>query len=95
MAPDLDQRPYNSTYQAAAAVNVIVKAAPGFLHSIIVGADVSGGIIEVSDHATDGDGNVVLYIADPAVGVYPVDMTFDVGIAMDITTQTNLTFVWR
>ena len=95
MPPDLDQAPYESTYQAAAAANVIVKATPGFLHSIIVGKDVSGGIIEVSDHATDGDGNVVLYIEDAAVGVYQVDLTCDVGIAVDMTTQTNVTFIWR
>ena len=95
MPPDLDQAAYESTYQAAAAANVVVKAAPGFLHAIVVGKDVSGGIIEVSDHATDGDGNVVLYMADPAVGVYPVDLTCDVGIAVDLTTQTNITFIWR
>ena len=95
MPPDLDQEAYESTYQAAAAANVIVKAEPGLLHAIIVGKDVAGGIIEVSDHATDGDGNVVLYIEDAAVGVHQVDMTFDVGIAVDMTTQTNVTFIWR
>ena len=92
---DQDQAPFTRTYIAAAGADNVIKAAPGLLHSIIVGKDVNGGIIEVSDHATDGDGNIVLYIADPAVGVYPVDMTFDVGIATDIATQTNLTFVWR
>ena len=83
------------TYQAAAAADIIVKASPGLLHSIIVGKDVAGGIIEVSDHATDGDGNVVLYLADPDVGTYLVDAEFAVGIAVDMTTQTNVTFVWR
>ena len=83
------------TYQAAAAADVVVKAAPGFLFGITVGKDVAGGIIEVSDHATDGDGNVVYYLEDPAVGYYPVNGVFSVGIAADITTQTNVTFHWR
>lgn len=93
---DINQAPYKLKYQAAASANVVVKAAPGFLHAIIVGEDVSGGIIEVSDHATDGDGNVVLYIKDPAVGVYLIDAKFDVGITADITgSQVHTTFVWR
>ena len=92
---DQDQSPFTLTYQAAAAANVIIKATPGLLHSIIVGKDVAGGIIEVSDHATDGDGNVVIYLEDPIPGVYPIDAKFTVGIAADLTTQTNVTFVWR
>ena len=92
---DVDQAPFTRTYQAAAAANVVVKASPGFLHSIIVGKDVAGGIIEVSDHATDGDGAVMIYLEDPNVGVYLIDAEFTVGITADITTQTNVMFVWR
>ena len=92
---DQDQAPFTITYQAAAGANVVVKAAPGLLHSIIVGKDVAGGIIEVSDHATDGDGNIVIYLEDPDVGVYLIDAEFTVGITADITTQTNVMFVWR
>jgi len=92
---DQDQAPFTRTYYAAAGANKIIKAAPGLLHSIIVGKDVAGGIIEVSDHATDGDGAVRVYLEDPAVGVYLVDAEFTVGITADITTQTNVTFVWR
>lgn len=83
------------TYQAAAAANVVVKAAPGILYGITVGKDVAGGIIEVSDSATDGDANVVYYLEDPNVGYYPVNGVFSVGITADITTQTNVTFHWR
>jgi hypothetical protein len=92
---DQDQAPFTLTYQAAAGANVVVKATPGLLHSIIVGKDVAGGIIEVSDHATDGDGAIRVYLEDPAVGVYLVDAEFTTGITADITTQTNVTFVWR
>jgi len=97
MPPDqnTDRPPYDLTYQAAATPDVIIKATPGLLHSIIVGEDQAGGIIEVSDHATDGDGNVVIYLKDPDVGVYPIDAEFEVGIAADLTTQTHITFVWR
>ena len=86
---------FTRTYQAAAAADIIIKATPGTMHSIIVGKDVASGVIEVSDHATDGDGNVVLYLEEPNVGTYLVDAEFAVGIAVDMTTQTNVTFVWR
>ena len=86
---------YSYKYQAAAAVDVVVKPSPGYLHAIVVGADVAGGIIEVSDHATDGDGNVQVYLADPAVGTYIVDAYFATGIAADITLQSNVTFIYR
>lgn len=86
---------YSYKYQAAAAANVVVKASPGYLHAIIVGKDVAGGIIEVSDNASDGDGNVQVYLEDAAVGTYIVDAYFAIGIASDITTQTNVTFIYR
>jgi hypothetical protein len=94
-AGDPDQESYKMKYQAGAAANVIVSATPAFLHSIIVGEVQAGGIIEVSNHATDGDGAVVLYIDDAPVGTILVDTIFDVGIAVDMTTQTHCTFVWR
>jgi hypothetical protein len=83
------------TYQAAAATDVVIKAAPGFLYGITVGKEVASGIIEVSDHASDGDGNVVFYLEEAAVGYYPVNAIFAVGISADITTQTNVMFHWR
>lgn len=92
---DSNQDTFKVKYQAAAAANVIVSAVPAFLHSIIVGEDKAGGIIEVSNHATDGDGNVVILIKDPLPGTFLVDAAFDVGIAVDMTTQTCCTFVWR
>ena len=93
---DQDQAPFTRTYQAAAAANVIVKAAPGFLHAIIIGTAVgAGAITEVSDHATDGDGAVVIYLEAPTVGTYIIDAEFTTGIAVDMTNQTHVTFVWR
>lgn len=94
-AQDTNQDSYSLKYQAAAGANVIVSATPAFLHSIIVGEDIAGGIIEVSNHATDGDGNVEIMIKDPVPGTILVDAAFDVGIAVDMTTQTHCTFVWR
>lgn len=89
------EQQFSYKYQAAAAADVVVKATPGLLHAIIVGKDVSGGIIEVSDHAADGDGNIQVYLEDPNVGTYVVDAKFTVGICADLTTQTNVTFIYR
>lgn len=85
----------NYKYQAAAAANIIVNAGPARLVKVIVGKDVTGGIIEVSDHLTDGDGNVVLHFEDPNIGSYDVDMYFRTGIVVDMTIQTNVTFVYQ
>lgn len=96
MPPDTDQSPFTKTYQATAAENVIVKATQGFLHAIIIGKDVgAGAIVEVSDHATDGDGNIQVYLEASPVGTYLVDAMFTVGICVDLTLQTNVTFIWR
>ena len=93
---DEDQAPFTRTYQAAAATDVVVKAAPGLLHAIIIGKDVgAGAIVKVSDHVSDGDGNVQVYLEAPTVGTYIVDAEFTVGICADLTLQTNVTFVWR
>ena len=92
---DRNQDSYYMVYQAGAAVNVVIADHPVFLHSIVIGKDDAGGIIEISDHATDGDGNVVLYIADPVVGTILIDAMFNVGICCDITTQTHITFIGK
>ena len=95
MGGDTDQSPYTRTYQATATTNLVVKATQGFLHSIIIGKDVNNGVVEVSDHATDGNGNVKVYLKNPDVRTYLVDAMFTVGICADLTLQTNVTFVWR
>lgn len=82
------------SYQAGAGADKVVKAGQGVLHAIIVGKDVTGGVIEVSDHVSDGGGNVKIYLADPAVGVYPVHVLFEDGITVDMTTQTNVSFIY-
>ena len=95
MGMDIIQAPFTRTYQAAAAADVVVKATQGFLHAIIIGKAVgAGAIVEVSDHASDGDANVQVYLEAPTVGTYLVDAMFTVGICADLTNQTNVTFVW-
>lgn len=91
---------YQITYQAAAAANVVVSADPCYLHKIIVGADVASAVIEVSDSATDGDGNVKVYAAGNTLmtslgGEIEVNAKFAKGITADLTNQTNVTFIWR
>ena len=100
---------YTYHYQAAAAANVVVKASAGYLKGIILGASIANAIIEVSDHATDGDGAVKIYVAggdgtdallkqnlsDRYSGYIPVECYFSTGITADITAQTHVTFIFR
>lgn len=93
---DKQQDSFRITYQAAAAANVVVSAEPAFLHAIIIGKAVPNGILEVSDHASDGDGNIKIFIDTctcPAFTI--VNAAFDVGICVDMTLQTNVSFIWR
>lgn len=86
---------FRNAYYATAGANKIIKASAGFLHAIIVGKSVAGSVIEVSDHASDGNGNVKIHIeGDALMGVYPVNANFDAGISADLTNATNVTFVW-
>lgn len=97
----MDYPGYSYKYQAAAAANVVVCDQSAILRGIIVGTDVGSSVIEVSDHASDGDGNVKIYIADSNIatkGGFFIDcgnMEFKAGICADITNQTHVTFVFR
>ena len=100
----------NYKYVAAAAANVVVSAAPAFLIGIILGGlPIADAIIEVSDHASDGDGNVQMYLiggdgtdalleqtlVDKHSGYVPVNAEFNTGITADITNQTHTTFIFK
>jgi hypothetical protein len=85
-------------YQAAAAANVVVSATPAILVGMIIGADVGSAVIEVSDHASDGDGNVEIELTGSTLmtscgGYVPVGAYFGTGIASDMTNQTDVTFI--
>ena len=85
-------------YQAAAAANVVVSATPAILVGMIIGADVGSAVIEVSDHASDGDGNVEIELTGSTLmtscgGYVPVGAYFATGIAADLTNQTDVTFI--
>lgn len=92
---------FSYKYQAAASANVVVCDQPAILNKIIVGKDVGSAVIEVSDHASNGDGNVKIYIEDSNIATksgFEIDcgnMEFKVGICADLTNQTNVTFVFR
>lgn len=88
--------PFNYYYQATAGANVVVKASPGYLEGIIIGSDVASSVIEISDHASDGDGNVMIYLSGDALsGYYPVQAEFKTGITADIANQTHITFIYK
>lgn len=86
-------------YQAAAGADVVVCAEPAILHGIIIGADVASAVVEVSDHASDGDGDVKILLSGSTLmtslgGYVPVNAHFLKGITADLTNQTNVTFVF-
>jgi len=97
-------------YAAAAAANVVVNAGPAFLVGIILGGlPIADAIIEVSNHVSDGDGDVQIYLiggdgtdalleqtlADKHSGYVPVNAYFSKGITADITNQTHTTFIYK
>ena len=92
---------YSYKYQAAAAANVVVKATPGYLHAIILGKWVTGAVLECSDSATDGDGNIMLKLTAGATDEsgFPktviVDAYFATGITCDQTGFTDVTYIYR
>lgn len=91
---------YKKTYQAAAAADVVVSAVRAELHKIIIGADVGSAVIEISDSATDGDGNVVIKLTGDTLmtdtgGEITVNAVFALGITADLTNQTDVTFIWK
>ena len=92
---------YSYKYQAAASADVVVKAAPGYLHGIIVGKYVANATIEVSDGVSDGDGNVQIMITQAATNIdgfpkfIPVDCYFATGIVADQLLATQVTYIYR
>ena len=96
----VEQR-YEYHYIASPVANEIIKAAPGFLHAIILGKWVTGGTIEVSDHVSDGDGNVKIKLTAGGTSErsFPktilVDAEFDAGICVDVVGLMDITLIWR
>lgn len=94
---------YHLSYQASAGANKVIKASAGFLYGIILGTWVDDATLEVSNHASDGDGNVVLFFTGDTTDAVdhgypkfiPVNAYFDTGISADITAFTHVTFIYR
>ncbi len=92
---------YSMDYVAAPADDNVVKATAGFLHAVILGKWVTGGTVEISDHATTGDANVVVELTAGTTDAsgFPktiiVDGVFSTGITADITGLTDVTFIYR
>lgn len=89
-------------YSAAAGANIVVCAKPAKLIGIFVGKDVASSVIEISDHASDGDGNVQFYWEGSTLmtqlkgGVMfgPNGVDFQKGITLDLTNQTFVTVLY-
>jgi len=85
---------------AEAADDVIVSTGPAILLGIIFGEDVSGAVVEISDSKEDGDEDVKFYfsgdeLATSVGGLSGINATFQKGIAVNLTNQTNVTLIWK
>lgn len=86
-------------YQAAAATNVVVSKRKAILERILIGKDVASAVLEVSDSADNGNGNVIIKITSSTMladtgGIIEVGAIFRNGITADLTNQTDVTFIW-
>lgn len=91
---------YRKSYFASAGDNKVVAAGKAILHRIIIGADVASGDMEISDHASDGDGNIVMQLTGSTLmtangGGVEVGALFENGICMDLINQTKVTVIWE
>ena len=92
---------YSSHYIAAPAADEVVKASAGYVKSVTLGAWVTGGTIEISDHASDGDGNVKYFLQAGATDesgfpkTVPVGTKFATGITVDTIGLTHVTINYR
>lgn len=89
------ERSNRTAYIAAAGNNNVVAAGPAVLERLIVGAQASGGSIDVSNDPASGSADVRLHMVDPAPGSYDIGAYFDQGITINLATQTHVTAVWR
>lgn len=88
----------NIAYFATAGDNKIVATGKAILRRIIFGADVASGDVEISDSASDGDGNIVMQLTGSTLmtahGTVEVNAVFKNGIALDLINQTKVTVIW-
>lgn len=90
--------PYQITYLASAGADQIVTAHRALLLGVIVGKSVASSVLEVSDHVSDGDGNVVFYLeGSTLIGDYliPGGVVMLKGITLDLANQTNVMVIWK
>ncbi len=87
-------------YIATAALNQVITSKPAILLGVIAGADVANSTIEISDHISDGNGNIKVKLAGSTImtsvgGYLKVNAVFNKGITVDIVNQTDITFVYK
>lgn len=84
-------------YRATAGTDIVVSAGRTFLAGIVFGADNGSAQVEVSDHVSDGDGNVKIQLNGntllTSIGYLPVNAWFEDGITCDVVNQTQMTFI--
>lgn len=89
-------------YLAGAGDNQVVLAGPCILRAILFGADVANADVEISDHASDGDGAIIAQFTGSTLmtstggGVQfgPEGIHLFKGLTLDSTNQTKITVVY-
>ena len=71
-------------YLASTGDNQVVFTGKAFLYGITIGDATT--TVEISDSATDGDGNLIMKLTTPPCGYYPINTNIQTGITLDITT---------
>lgn len=83
------------TYQAGVATNLVVNSNETFVHGVTIGTAgaVATDFVEISDHASLGNGNIKMKLVAPAVGFYPINSRFVNGLTVNIAgVVANVTF---
>ena len=95
------QECYQTTYLSAAGDNQVITTKPCFLHKILIGKDVSNGVIELADNDSDGDNsaNLIDIIEGDTLmtsngGVKEYNRECKNGLTLDLALQTNICVVW-
>ena len=71
---------------------VVQGSGRGFLYGILIGN--AGTTLEISDSATDGDGNLIAKLTTPGTGYYPLNVRYTNGITCDVTNAADVTILY-
>lgn len=77
------------SYLGSTGDNQVVKDQAAFVYGLTIGNNTT--VVELSDHASDGDGNIKMKLTNPPCGYFPINAWFENGITLDIATAAQIT----